>query len=101
MHWEFDAMPVWRHPTTITIRQSEDNEKVEITHRNCNAAHRTLAVMMNPAGTQKAEAERLLEKGKKIATKVQAGCLPRHYAHGVVYWSIGVFTCRECGTVYH
>jgi hypothetical protein len=46
---------------TITIRQSGDNEEVEITHKDCNTAHRTLGVMINPAGTQTAEAERLLE----------------------------------------
>jgi hypothetical protein len=40
---------------------------------------------MNALGTQEAEAER--EKGKKVATKVQADFLPRHYAQ-VVYWSI-------------
>jgi hypothetical protein len=60
---------------TIPIRQSDDNEEVETTHKDCNAAHRTLMMMMmmmmmNPAGPPKAEAERLLEKGKKIATKV-------------------------------
>jgi hypothetical protein len=94
MHWEFDddgnarlATPDELGGDTITIRQSGDNEEVEITHKNCKAAHRTLGVMINPTGTQKAEAERLLEKGNKTVAKVQAYYLPRHYAQ-VVYWNI-------------
>jgi hypothetical protein len=80
-------MAVWQHPRNwggdpITIQQSGDNEEVEITHKDCNTAHRTLGVMINPAGTQTAEAERLVEKGKKIAAKMQADYLPRSSVMG-------------------
>jgi hypothetical protein len=73
MHrWEFDedgnailATPEELGSDTITIRQeSGDNEEAEITHKNqdCIIAHRTLmGVMINLAGTQTAEGERLLE----------------------------------------
>jgi hypothetical protein len=64
------ATPQELDGVTITIRQSGDNEEVEITHKDCNTPHRTSEVMINPAGTQRAEAERLLEKGKQIAAKV-------------------------------
>jgi hypothetical protein len=65
MHWEFDedgnarlAIPNELGGDTITIRQSGDNEEVEITHKDCNKGHRTLGgVMTNPTGTQTAEAE--------------------------------------------
>jgi hypothetical protein len=68
MHWEFDedgnaslATPEELGGDTISIRQSGDNEEVEITHNDCNTAHRTLGgLMINPAGTQTSEAERLL-----------------------------------------
>jgi hypothetical protein len=70
---------------TIPIRQSDDNEEVETTHKDCNAAHRTLGViMMKPAVTQKAEAERLLERGKKIATKETT------FQASMLKWYIGV-----------
>jgi hypothetical protein len=69
MHWEFDEdgnaaslIPEELGGDPIPIRQSGDNEEVEITDKDCNTAHRTLEVMIQPAGTQTAEAERLLEK---------------------------------------
>jgi hypothetical protein len=62
MHLEFDkdrngrlATPEELGGDTITIRQSGDNEEVEITHTDCNTAHRTLGVMINPAGTHTAK----------------------------------------------
>jgi hypothetical protein len=95
MHWEFDedgndnlATPEELGGDTMTIRQSGDNKAVEITHKDCNTAHRILGKMINPAGTQTAAAEQLLEKVKKIAAEVQADYLPRHYAQVV------------CGNIY-
>jgi hypothetical protein len=72
MHWEFDengngrlATPEELGGDPITIQQSGDNEEVEITHKNCNTAHRTLGVMINPAGTQTAEAERVTNRERQ------------------------------------
>jgi predicted polyphosphate/ATP-dependent NAD kinase len=74
MHWEFDDEGNARLATpdeladTIKIQQSEDIKEVEIRHKDCKTVHRTLGVMTNVLGTQEAEADRLIEKGKKIDT---------------------------------
>jgi hypothetical protein len=57
MHWEFDDEGNARLATpdeladTIKMQQSEDIKEVEITHKDCKTAHRTLGVMTNVLGT--------------------------------------------------
>jgi hypothetical protein len=60
------------NPTSITIKSSITGEDVHITKKECTESHKTLGVMMNPAGNFKDETNRLINKASNIARCIAA-----------------------------
>ena len=57
-------------PYKLMITQGNDNEPIEIDHKDCATAHRTLGVMKAPNLSQAGEATRLAQKYKDHAKAI-------------------------------
>jgi hypothetical protein len=115
LHWVFDSEGRARLATpeelniTISLRQSVDDQDVEITQRCCTTSHRTLGVHENPSGNSRTEYEHLLAKGKNMAHMISAQLIARPegwIAYRSIYLSsMGYslpstsFTRRELSTI--
>jgi hypothetical protein len=82
-HWVFDSEGHARLaiPEVLTIqislRQSADDQAVDITQRSCTTSHRTLGVHENHAGNYQTEYAHLVNKGQKMAYLISAQSITR------------------------
>jgi hypothetical protein len=87
-------------PSTIEIVDSADGSTSTIATKSSYESHKTLGVMMNPAGDQNDEIKRLNEKSKKFAqrislavlSKLEATMLYEHYFVPSIGYGLSVGT---------
>jgi hypothetical protein len=78
LHWVFDSEGQARLATPeelsiqISLRQSADDQDIDITQRCCTTSYRTLGVHENPSDNLQTECEHLVSKDKKMAHLISA-----------------------------
>jgi hypothetical protein len=83
LHWVFDSEGQARLATPeelniqISLRQSADNQDIDITQRCCTTSHCTLGVHENPSGNLQTECDHFVSKGKKMAHLISAELIAR------------------------
>jgi hypothetical protein len=71
LHWKFDSEGHARLATPeelnfqISLRQSADDQQVDITQRSCMESHKTLGVHDNPVSNHRTEYDHSLTRGRK------------------------------------
>jgi hypothetical protein len=83
LHWVFDSEGHARLATPeelniqISLRQSADDQEIDIKQRCFTTSHRTLGVHENPAGNYQTEYKHLLSKGQNMAQLLSAQLITR------------------------
>jgi hypothetical protein len=84
----------------IKIISSATGEEIEIKHKSCEEAHRTLGVMKIPRGDNQAELQRLKEKADNFTRQIGASNISRidaKIAHDSIYRaSVGYSLASTC-----